>query len=296
MGFNEPTLLTVAYFCFLAATVVYVLHLIRGNVWIARGVTGIGLIGFLALSGGLVVRGIQAGHWPLTSTYEFCLVFVWSIVSVYLLLEWDMGTRAGGPFVLAIAFLLFTYARVGIPTGAKAVQPLLPSLRTLWLQLHVVTAALAYGSFATACGAGIMYLSKEFSIRRSEAQGEGGTASDAGETRPYAFEPLPALSLIDKFGFRAVSFGYPWLTLAIITGAIWAQIAWGRYWNWDIKETWALITWLVYTLFLHARVLKGWRGRPVALLSIAGFIVVLFTFLGVGWLARQVGLESLHVY
>lgn len=271
--------LTVAYFCLLVAGIAYIAYLLWRKQLIGYGATVINFLGLVALSVGLIQRGLESGHWPLTSTYEFSLAFVWGIVLVYLLLERVMGTREGGAFVLPIAFLLCTYARFGIPESAQTPQPLLPALRSLWLQLHAGTAAIAYGAFAVACGGGVMYLVGEFAGRR-------GTG-DAGR--------LP-LSFSDRFTYWAVAFGYPFMSLAIVTGAIWAQVAWGRYWGWDIKETWALITWLTYTLFLHLRAVRGWRGRPVAVLSIVGFGVVLFTFLGVGWLARRVGLESLHVY
>lgn len=283
MGWNESTLLGGAYFCLLGASVVYIVNLVAGHKWperwLGRGATALSVVGLLFLTGGLVARSVGANHWPLATTYEFCLVFVWGIVFVYLLLEQVMGVRAGGAFTLPVAFLLATYARLGISPGARVAQPLLPALRTVWLPLHGLTAMMAYGAFAVACGAGIMYL--------------------VGEALGPAIESVdrfPSLSTIDRFGFRAVAFGYPWLTLTIVIGAIWAQMAWGNYWSWDLKEVWTLITWLVYTLFFHVRILKGWRGRPVALLAIFGFAVVLFTFLGVGELARWVGLESLHVY
>jgi cytochrome c-type biogenesis protein CcsB len=272
--------LTVAYFCLLGAGVAYIVHLLWGKPVIGYVGTVMSFLGLAALSVGLISRGIESGHWPLASTYEFSLVFVWSIVLVHLLLERVMGTKEGGAFALPIAFLLCTYARFVIPASAQAPQPLLPALRSLWLQLHAGTAAIAYGAFALACGGGVMYLSREFVSR------QGG----AGLVR------LPSLQLSDRFTYWAVAFGYPFMSLSILTGAIWAQVAWGRYWGWDIKETWALITWLIYTLFLHLRAIRGWRGRTVAVLSIMGFAVVLFTFLGVGWLARRVGLESLHVY
>jgi cytochrome c-type biogenesis protein CcsB len=272
--------LAVAYFCLLVASIAYIVHLLWGKPVIGYVGTVMSFLGLAALSVGLISRGIESGHWPLASTYEFSLVFVWSIVLVHLLLERVMGTKEGGAFALPIAFLLCTYARFVIPASAQAPQPLLPALRSLWLQLHAGTAAIAYGAFALACGSGVMYLSREFVSR------QGG----AGLVR------LPSLQLSDRFTYWAVAFGYPFMSLSILTGAIWAQVAWGRYWGWDIKETWALITWLIYTLFLHLRAIRGWRGRTVAVLSIMGFAVVLFTFLGVGWLARRVGLESLHVY
>ena len=272
--------LTVAYFCLLGAGVAYIVHLLWGKPVIGYVGTVMSFLSLVALSVGLISRGIESGHWPLASTYEFSLVFVWSIVLVHLLLERVMGTKEGGAFALPIAFLLCTYARFVIPASAQAPQPLLPALRSLWLQLHAGTAAIAYGAFALACGGGVMYLSREFVSRQR----------GAGLVR------LPSLQLSDRFTYWAVAFGYPFMSLSILTGAIWAQVAWGRYWGWDIKETWALITWLIYTLFLHLRAIRGWRGRPMAVLSIIGFVVVLFTFLGVGWLARRVGLESLHVY
>jgi cytochrome c-type biogenesis protein CcsB len=272
--------LTVAYLCLLLAGIAYIVYLLWGRRIMGYGGTAMSLLALVALSVGLIRWGIESGHWPLTNTYEFSLVFVWSIVLVYLLLERVVNTKTGGAFVLPIAFLLYTYARFVIPDSAQAPQPLLPALRSLWLQLHAGTAAVAYGAFAVACGGGAMVLAGEFTSRR---RGTG----DAG---------LFSLPLSDRFTYWGVAFGYPFMSLAILTGAIWAQVAWGRYWGWDIKETWALITWLIYTLFLHLRALRGWRGRPVAVLSILGFIVVLFTFLGVGWLARCVGLESLHVY
>ena len=276
MNLNETLFFNIVYLCFLVSAIAYVVHLFRssrGIGWVATGASAFGLV---MLTLGLAVRTVQAGHWPLVNTYEFTLVFLWGIVSVYLLLERVMDTRAGGAFILPIACLVGTYVQVFIPASAKAPQPLLPALRSIWLQLHTITAAVGYGSFAASCGAGLMYLIKE-------------TGSGFADR-------LPSPREIDAYNYQAVAFGYPWMSLAIITGAIWGQVAWGNYWSWDIKETWALMVWLVYTLFFHTRVTRGWRGRPAAVISIVGFLVVLFTFLGVGWLARRVGLESLHVY
>lgn len=276
MNLNESSFFNIAYLCFLASAIAYVVNILRpgrGIGWVATGASAVGLV---MLTLGLTLRTVQAGHWPLVNNYEFALVFLWSIVAAYLLLERVMDTRAGGAFILPIAFLIGTYAWVLTPASAKAAQPLLPALRSIWLQLHTITAAVGYGGFAASCGAGLMYLVKEMSVGFADR--------------------LPSPQEIDAYNYRAVAFGYPWMSLAIITGAIWAQVAWGNYWSWDVKETWALMVWLIYTLFFHTRVVKGWRGRPTAVISIVGFLVVLFTFLGVGWLARQVGLESLHVY
>jgi cytochrome c-type biogenesis protein CcsB len=276
MNLNETLFFNVAYLCFLVSAIAYIVHLFRSSRGIGWVATGASAVGLAMLTVGLAVRAVQAGHWPLANTYEFTLVFLWGIVIVYLLLERVTDTRAGGTFILPIAFLIGTYAWVLTPASAKAPQPLLPALRSIWLQLHTITAAVGYGGFTASCGAGLMYLVKEMAAGLADR--------------------LPSPHEIDAYSYRAVAFGYPWMSLAIITGAIWAQVAWGNYWSWDIKETWALMVWLVYTLFFHTRVVKGWRGRPTAIISIVGFLVVLFTFLGVSWLARRVGLESLHVY
>ncbi|MFQ6059352.1 MAG: c-type cytochrome biogenesis protein CcsB [Anaerolineae bacterium] len=275
MGVSESSVLTAALFCVGVAFVAYAAHLARGGRWPGRLGTGASLVGLLALTLGLALRAIEAGHWPLASSYEFALAFVGGIVLVYLVLERALGTRAGGAFILPIALALGIYALTR-PESAKAPQPLVPALQSIWFQLHVITAVVAYGAFAAAGGLGVMYLARERA------------------SNPVA--QLPSLERIDQFTWRAVALGFPWMSLAILLGAIWAQFAWGSYWSWDIKETWALITWLVYLLFLHARALRGWRGRRIAVLSIVGFLAVLFTFLGVGTLARWAGLESLHVY
>jgi cytochrome c-type biogenesis protein CcsB len=276
MSIHESTFFNITYLCLLVSAVAYVVHLLKPSRGIGWAATGASAVGLVMLTLGLAVRAVQAGHWPLANIYEFTLVFLWGIVSVYLLLERVMDTRVGGTFILPIACLIGTYAWVLTPASARAAQPLLPALQSLWLLLHTITAAVGYGGFTASCGAGLMVLIKEMDLGLSDR--------------------LPSLREIDAYNYHAVAFGYPWMSLAIITGAIWAQVAWGNYWSWDIKETWALMVWLVYTLFFHTRVTKGWRGRPTAIISIVGFLVVLFTLLGVGWLARRVGLESLHVY
>lgn len=276
MNFHESAFFNITYLCLLASTIAYIVHLLKPNRWMGWVATGVSAVGLVMLTIGLAVRTVQAGHWPLANTYEFTLVFLWGIVLAYLLLERMTNTRAGGAFTMSIAFLIATYAWVLTPASARTPQPLLPALRSIWLQLHTITTAMGYGGFAAACGAGLMYLLKE--------------------TGTGLADKLPSLQELDAYNYRAVALGYPWMSLAIITGAIWAQVAWGNYWSWDIKETWALLTWLVYTLFFHSRVTRGWRGRPTAIVSILGFLVVLFTLLGVSWLARRVGLESLHVY
>jgi len=276
MGVVEALFLIVAYISLWMATLAYLVHLLRGGKAVGLLATVLSVGSLISLTSGLTIRTLRADHWPLTTVYEFSLAFVWGVVALWLLLERITGFRAGGAFTLPLALAIDTYALLLLPPAARVVQPLSPALRSIWLQIHVGSSVFAYGAFAVACGLGAVYLAKERG---------GGLASQ-----------LPSLGRIDQFIWRAVAIGFPWMSLAILTGAIWAQMAWGRYWGWDPKETWALITWLVYTLFFHLRLVRGWRGRPLALLAIFGFLSVIFTFLGLNWLVKWLRVESLHVF
>jgi len=251
-------------------TAAYVVHLVRGQRWTGWAATGLVIVAWGTLTAALVQRGLAAGHWPLTNRYEFALCFTWAILTIYLLLEASWRKREAGAFVLAVALVVATYA-VTRPAGDRAVAPLLPALRSVWLQIHVLTAMVGYAAGGVAAGLGIMRL----------VYGEG---------RPG----WPAAEEVERTMERAIALGFPWLTLGILTGAIWAQNAWGRYWGWDPKETWALVTWLWTLLVLHVRPLPRWRGRRWAALVVVGFGLVLFTFAGLPWLVRTVRLETLH--
>jgi cytochrome c-type biogenesis protein CcsB len=273
---DSRALVSLSWLLVAAATAAYATFLARGRESLGRLGTVLTASGLSAITLGLVLRALESGHWPLSNSYEFSLAFLWSVLAAYLLLERMIHTRATGAFGLGMALLVGTYPLFLAPAWAREARPLLPALRTVWMQLHVATGALAYGALAVACGLSVMYLAREVNT--------GALAS------------LPTPAAIDEFSFRALTLGYPWMSLVLITGAIWAQLAWGRYWSWDIKETWTLATWLVYTIVLHLRAVRGWRGKPIAALTILGFALVLFTFLGTGWLARRVGLSSLHLY
>jgi cytochrome c-type biogenesis protein CcsB len=232
-------------------------------------------LGWCVLTAGLVQRGLASGHWPLTNRYEVALIFTWSIVGIYLLLEVSWHERGAGVFVMAIAILLATYALTR-PADEQTVYPLLPVLRSVWLQVHVLSSLIGYGAFGVAAGLGVMQL-----LDRPLGGSEGNVQ-------------LPSKERTERTMERVVALGFPWLSLGILTGAIWAQNAWGRYWGWDPKETWSLITWLWYLLILHVRSLRSWRGRRLAGLVVLGFGVVLFTYIGVPSLVRIIRLESLH--
>jgi cytochrome c-type biogenesis protein CcsB len=271
-------LIMLAYLSLWIALLVYNVQARLYKPLAGRLASGSLLVSWGLLSTGLIQRGLEAGHWPLTNRYEFALCFSWAIIGIYLLLESSWGERRAGPFIAAIALLVMTYA-ITRPPGDREIHPLLPALRSIWLQVHVLSTSLGYGAAGVAAGLGLVQLMP-------------AGASGVAEHRPW----LPPRSQVEHNMERAIALGFPWLTLGLLTGAIWAQNAWGRYWNWDPKETWALVTWLWYLLILHVRSLRSWRGRRLALLAILGFGIVIFTFIGVPWLVRTMRLESLHSF
>jgi cytochrome c-type biogenesis protein CcsB len=227
-----------------------------------------------------VTRYIEAGYTPITSLHEAMSFFAWSIVGLYLLLQLRYRLPSLGAFVSPVA-LVFVFAAVGLPGD---IQPLPAALQSAWLPVHVVLLFLGDGVFALAAAAGVMYLIQERQLKNKKLGA--------------LFHRLPNIEVLDELNYRCLTIGFPLLTVGIITGAIWAQQAWGTYWSWDPKETWSLITWLLYAGLLHGRLTVGWRGRRAAVWAIIGFGSVLFTFLGVNYVLPLLipELESLHIY
>jgi cytochrome c-type biogenesis protein CcsB len=207
------------------------------------------------VSAALIFRTIAVGHGPFANMYEFSIAFAWGVLAAHVYFERRYHLRALGLFALPVALLLLLYATT-IPSTA---DPLVPALQNnLLLTTHVAVAIVAYGGFAVAFAAATLHL----------------IASYTGSRR------LPRLELLDEISYRAVVIGFPFLTLVIVLGAVWANVAWGRYWGWDPKETASLVTWLIYGAYLHARVVRGWRGNRAAWLLVAGFAATLFTYFG----------------
>lgn len=253
-----------------------------------------------ALASGLLVaslvwRGLMAGHIPLTTKYEFALAFIAASGLAYTLIGWRVGWSPLGRVALIAPLLLAAYARWGIPESQQAIRPPVPALQSIWLPVHVGTAAIAYGFFAVAFGAALpaVFTSPAGQVHAADEVGRpGGMDGDAEHPVRTQGQPpdWPATMRI------AAQWGHLALTASLIGGAVWAQMAWGRYWGWDPKEVWTLTTWLVYTLFLHAYYRPRWRGRRIAWLALLGFAAVLFTFLGIEDLVRWTAVQSLHVF
>jgi cytochrome c-type biogenesis protein CcsB len=265
---------------YLAATVLHLVFLAFQKPGVEAWARRATWAGFGLHSLGLAVRFFEAGYTPVTSLHESLSFFAWCIVGLYLVLQLRYRVPSLGGFASPLA-LVFVLAALGTE---GAVEPLNPALQSAWLPVHVVLLFLGDGAFALAAAAGVMYLIQERQLKRKRLSGW--------------FNRLPSIDVLDELNYRCLTIGFPLLTLGIITGSAWAQQAWGTYWSWDPKETWSLITWLLYAALLHGRLTVGWRGRRAAIWALVGFGSVLFTFLGVNYVLPLLipDLQSLHIY
>ncbi|MCE5249744.1 c-type cytochrome biogenesis protein CcsB [bacterium] len=272
-GTMDVNLFYGAFICYCFSMLIYFFTFWKKTgtaVTVGRGLL---ILGFTVQVIGLVIRSVNARFMPVTNMYESLNFFSCAIVLAYLIVEYRYKSRAFGVFILPVVFLLMAFS--SLPTTPKEIVPLIPALQSQWLVWHVVLSFIGEAAFAAAFGASIMY------VIRSRAK-EGS----------FVARTFPDLAMLDMVSYRAIAVGFPIFTIgALIFGAVWAKYAWGDYWGWDPKETWALITWIVYALYLHARILYGWKGKAAAWISIIGFIATLFTLFGVNYL-----LSGLHSY
>ena len=256
----------------------YLLMMVMGKSALGRIATYITLGGFVVQTFAIILRWVESyhlgiGHAPLSNLYESLIFFAWTIILLYLLIEWRTKNKSLGVFITPLAFLALAYGSYA-PNINSRIQPLVPSLQSNWLLAHVITSFFGYAAFGLAFGLSLMYLIKRL---------------DNAEKHNIFLKLIPGTSILDDLTYQMVVIGFLLLTLGIITGSVWAHSAWGSYWSWDPKETWSLITWFVYAALLHSRLLRGWGGKRLAILSIAGFCCVIFTYFGVNYLA---GLHS----
>ena len=273
---------TVAYF---AAMVLFIVYLPTRSKGVALAATVLAYLGFIGHTAAIGLRWYESyqipggvGHAPLSNLYESVVFFSWTILLIYIVLDLKYRPRAVGAFVVPFAFLGMTWAQLRL---SDAIEPLVPALQSNWLTYHVVTCFLGYAAFAVACGVSVMYLIK---VGKEEKNASGSPAGGIVGLFPNA-------KVLDDINYKAIMIGFPLLSLGIITGAAWANYAWGTYWSWDPKETWSLIVWFIYAAFLHARFTRGWAGRKAAWLSIIGFAATIFCYLGVNLV-----LSGLHSY
>ncbi len=279
---GEDILFEIALGLYLVAVIAYLVRFTTR--WRAAGkaATAAAWAGLLLQTAMLVLRGVNARHVPLVSFYEYLNAFAWMVVLAYLVFEWRSakvieGAEAVGGPALMLAMALLAYAST-LPHAMKQTEALMPVLRSNWLIFHVSTAVVAYGAAGLASALAVLYV----------------VSNKFGPSVPWLRERLPSPARLDRGVYQAIRFAFPFLTLLNVTGAVWAYNAWGRYWGWDPKETWALITWLIYAFYLHARLRAEWRPPRTNMIVVVGIVAVLFTFLGVNQLAAFS--SSMHSY
>lgn len=227
----------------------------------------------------VVLRGVAAGRAPWGNMYEFISASLLFAVVVYLVCAFRFGMRWLG---LGVTLVLSIGLGLAVTEFYVDVAPLVPALHSLWFIIHIIAACLSAAAFNIGAVAAILYLIKDSAESRAQAKG----------TQLHGYlAKLPSAKALDVFSYRMHAFAVPIWTFTIVAGAIWAQYAWGRFWNWDPKETWSFITWLVYVAYLHARATAGWRGRRVAIIAVIGVITFWFNFIGVNLL-----FSGLHSY
>ncbi len=269
----DNILFFVAIIFYFIATSLYMIYIFIPSDGVKRGATFTLSCAFVIHGVSFTVRGLIVGHFPVTSLFESLSFYSWLLAGGYLLLEIKYNLPVLGAFVSPLNLIMALFAFfVRQPAG-----PLPPALRSGWLTIHAVTSFIGEAAFALSFAVSVVYLLQERQIKKKRMG--------------ILFRRLPPLNKLDDINYKILTIGFPFLTLGIITGAVWANYAWGSYWSWDPKETWSLITWLVYAGILHGRLTVGWRGRRAAIFSIIGFACVLFTFLGVNLL-----LPGLHSY
>jgi len=266
----------------------------------------------------LSLRWLNYGYFPLSNLYESLMFLAWGITFTSAFLEQKTQSSIIGSISTPISLFVVGFAGLSLPESMQAPSPLVPALKSNWLMMHVTVMMLSYASLIVGSLLGILFLiltsgrEDEISLQ-GNSYGNTFSKSTLVDTAFFKEESkenysnllleetaspvivkdnrLNLLESVDNLSYRTISFGFPLLTIGIIAGAVWANEAWGSYWSWDPKETWALITWLVFASYLHARLTRSWQGRKPALIASVGFIVVWICYLGVNFLGK-----GLHTY
>ncbi len=285
-------------------------------------------IGNLSLAALLTARWIEGGYFPLSNLYESLFFIAWGITAMHFVAERMSGSRWVGAVTSPVAMGITAFATLTLPATMQVSEPLVPALKSNWLMMHVSVMLLSYSALMVGSMIAIAFLivtrgqsvelkgssvgtggfrDRKYALKRADSAlaaetlsseplsiSSGGTAV-LERTKPAvatALSPqrLTLADTLDNISYRIIGLGFPLLTIGIIAGAVWANEAWGSYWSWDPKETWALITWLIFAAYLHARITKGWQGRKPAILAASGFVVVWICYLGVNLLGK--GLHS----
>jgi cytochrome c-type biogenesis protein CcsB len=224
------------------------------------------MAGFVVHTAWVGYESVRLGYIPTQNLHHTLCFAAWCLTGVYLLAKARFRLNMLGVFAAPLAFVIMT-AAFFVPETAIVQNQL---FKSLWLVVHIIILFIAEASMALACGTGILYLIQEHAVKT--------------KSNRFFLKRLPSLEFLDKTGYAFIASGFTLLTIGLIAGFVYAQLVWGRFWSWNNKEIWSMITWLIYAALLHERLVAGWRGRRAAIMAIIGFAALLFTFLGVNFL------------
>lgn len=251
---------------------------INVDLWGRLGTAAVA-VGWILNVTGVVLRGVAAQRAPWGNMYEFVTSSIAFVVLLYLVVLWRSAARWLG---IGVAFVSALMMGLAVTVFYVDVAPLVPALHSVWFIIHIICAIISAAGFNVAGVASVLYLVREGAEHRAIRRGQ--------DLQGYIAR-IPECRSLELFTHRLTAFAFPIWTFTIVAGSIWAQYAWGRFWNWDPKETWSFITWIVYAAYLHASLTAGWRGRPAAIISILGLVTFWFNFIGVNLL-----FSGLHSY
>jgi ABC-type transport system involved in cytochrome c biogenesis permease subunit len=260
----EFTTLQIAALIFILGALASVIFWVTRNKTIGKISYGTSCLALAVLTASVILRYINVGHIPYVQLYETYFFMAWCAGIIAIIADPLSKSRLPTTIANIIVGFILIYI-IQWPAMAKEGEHLVPALQSPWLDVHIATAFLSYAGFAISAGASIVYL-----VKRNEK--------------------------VDELSYKLVTFSFPLLGLAIFLGAIWANVAWGKYWQWDPKETASLVTWLVYASYLHARIAFGWKGTKASIFNIIGFACVVFTWVGLSILSKYIEIQSMHVY
>jgi cytochrome c-type biogenesis protein CcsB len=282
------------FFLFIAMMSYWISLSIPKNIFVFTVSKTLVLISNLLFFITLLARWFGEGYFPLSNLYESLIFLSWGISSIHLFIEYKTKSRLIGSISTPILFFICGFSSLTLPTDMQKALPLVPSLQSNWLMMHVSMMMISYATLIIGSLLSILYLAFNFFKNKQNSIVLNSVNSDSDSVQVQAsiidVSKVSLLQTVDIWSYRIIGLGFPFLTIGIISGAVWANEAWGSYWSWDPKETWALITWLVFAVYLHSRLLKGWQGEKAALIGSSGFFILWICYLGVNFLGK--GLHS----
>ncbi len=298
---GEPVLaLGLVSFFFLLITLPFSFWAAAGNNCSSSATTLVAVANF-CLTSLLVLRWWESGHFPISNLYESLCFLAWACTLCQLFLERSFSSPLISAVATPMSLICIAFASFALPDRLQEASPLVPALRSSWLVMHVSVVMCSYAALLIGSLLSLVVLftdrDQEFEIRSSSIgsggfRNSGSNISNLNSTMTVDLSPLSfsRIERIDSLSYRSITVGFLLLTIGLISGAVWANEAWGNWWSWDPKETWALICWLVYAAYLHTRISRGWQGRKSAVVAAVGLFVICICYIGVNLLG--IGLHS----